>query len=333
MRQALAEASLIPTRPGVATPATLRPSFGHEDAEVLLARIQESYTVADLMRAAEYDPDSAYLVALAYDNAIGVERDEREFSRWARAAARGDDPAGLHLQGYELLTGRGEAALDLVQGERLLRRAAEGGFAKSEVMLARLYRGMYDTHTQHWRRNAAQAIPLLIRAAARGSRDANFDLGEMYDAGEGTRRDRARALNYYRDAAELGSPEAQFHLCRYYEIRDTAQARRQCLLAVAANHRPAQTMLGRAYLAGNALAGGRRDYDQAFDYLTQAIEEDRRASGRRLPNDPVAYCYLSHMYAEGLGRRADRVEARRLSELGRRARQSCSALVRSLRRP
>tara|TARA_R100000306_G_C4270928_1_gene90124 strand:- start:110 stop:517 length:408 start_codon:yes stop_codon:yes gene_type:complete len=67
--------------------------------------------------------------------------------------------------------------------------------------------GDYETALKQWKVLAEQ-----------GSDRAQFNLGVMYDEGEGVEQDYEEAANWYRKAAEHGHPEAQYNLAAmYYE--------------------------------------------------------------------------------------------------------------------
>jgi predicted aspartyl protease len=55
------------------------------------------------------------------------------------------------------------------------------------------------------------------KAAEQGYADAQYNLGWMYDAGEGMPRNASVAAKWYRKAAEQGNVEAQFSLASMYE--------------------------------------------------------------------------------------------------------------------
>ena len=51
-----------------------------------------------------------------------------------------------------------------------------------------------------------------LQAAEQGNADAQFNLGVMYDTGQGVRQDYAQAVQWYRKAAEQGLADAQYNL-------------------------------------------------------------------------------------------------------------------------
>ena len=51
-----------------------------------------------------------------------------------------------------------------------------------------------------------------LQAAEQGNAAAQFNLGVMYEDGQGVRQDYAQAVQWYRKAAEQGLAEAQYNL-------------------------------------------------------------------------------------------------------------------------
>ena len=52
----------------------------------------------------------------------------------------------------------------------------------------------------------------LIQQASQGNADAQFNLGVMYDFGQGVPQDYAQAVKWYRLAADQGDAKAQYNL-------------------------------------------------------------------------------------------------------------------------
>jgi hypothetical protein len=65
-----------------------------------------------------------------------------------------------------------------------------------------------------------QAADLYRRAAEQGNASAQFNLGLLYDNGEGVDKDYAQAAAWYRKAAEQGVARAQFNLGAMYAKGD-----------------------------------------------------------------------------------------------------------------
>ena len=62
-----------------------------------------------------------------------------------------------------------------------------------------------------------QAIKILKPLALKGVAKAQYDLGIMYDIGQGVAQDYAEAIKWYRLAAEQGLAIAQYNLGVTYE--------------------------------------------------------------------------------------------------------------------
>ena len=60
------------------------------------------------------------------------------------------------------------------------------------------------------------ALKYLRLAADQGNANALYNLGYMYENGEGVEQDYAKAVKYYKLATEQGHAEAQFHLAAMY---------------------------------------------------------------------------------------------------------------------
>ena len=85
----------------------------------------------------------------------------------------------------------------------------EKGDAKGQNLLACTHRlsGKDPVEAAMWYR----------RAADQGLKEAQFNLGVMYDNGEGVVRDRTGAAEWYRKAADQGLKEARFNLGVMYD--------------------------------------------------------------------------------------------------------------------
>ncbi len=75
-----------------------------------------------------------------------------------------------------------------------------------------------------------------LQAAEQGFAAAQYNLGVMYDNGQGVRQDDAQAVQWYRKAAEQGIAEAQYNLGVMY---DNGQGVRQ-------NYKIAKEWFGKA---------------------------------------------------------------------------------------
>jgi len=128
-------------------------------------------------------------------------------------ARRGVPAAQFNLAVMHL---RGEMPKpDLAEAERLLRRAAEGGFVTAQFML-----GQALETGQIGKRDLAQALRWYELAAANGSVEAQVELATAYYLGRGKPKDASLAVRWYREAAKGGDVGAQYLLASLYEQGD-----------------------------------------------------------------------------------------------------------------
>ena len=135
---------------------------------------------------------------------------------------------------------------------------AWAGFAEG---VAAYKRGDYATALREFR-------PL----AEQGDAGAQFDLGRMYDKGQGVPQDYAEAVKWYRKAAEQGHAKAQTGLGFMYEhgkgvAQDYAEAVKWYRKAVEQGDAPAQLNLGFMYDKGQGVP---QDYVQAHMWFNLA---------------------------------------------------------------
>jgi TPR repeat protein len=105
---------------------------------------------------------------------------------------------------------------------RLIKPLAEQGLPEAQVNLGLMYdkgQGVPQDYAEamKWYRKAAEqgnakAVKWYRKAAEQGLPEAQFNLGLMYDKGQGVPQDYAEAVKWYRKAAEQGFAEAQTNL-------------------------------------------------------------------------------------------------------------------------
>jgi TPR repeat protein len=154
----------------------------------------------------------------------------------ARAAfeglARREVPAALYNLGLMHLRGelrtpapgaaRSEATdADRAEAERLLLRAAGGGFVTAMLLLAECYEtGRFGPA----RRDLALAHDWYEQAALSGSVNAQVAMGTAHYLGRGRPKDGALALQWYRQAANGGDIGAMYLVASIYEHGDGVPA-------------------------------------------------------------------------------------------------------------
>jgi TPR repeat protein len=181
-------------------------------------------TVDDLRATLEGSPEDAAALLktgaeaglpeaqAAYGQALldgrGVDRDAIAALGWFRKAAAGGDAMGMNMLGRCFEKGWGTAE-DRTEATRWYARAAQSG----------LDWGMYNYGSAlalgaGIERNEAAALGWFQRAGAIGhAKSINF-VGSFHEEGRVTARDRAKAAECYRVAAEGGDYRGQFNHAR-----------------------------------------------------------------------------------------------------------------------
>ena len=86
-------------------------------------------------------------------------------------------------------------------------------------LTAPAWAGFEEGEAPYNRGDYATAIREFRPLAEQGDAYAQFNLGLMYDNGQGVPQDYAKALQWYRKSAELGYADAQFNLGNMYKDR------------------------------------------------------------------------------------------------------------------
>ena len=145
-------------------------------------------------------------------------------------------------------------------------------------------------------------LPALRELAEAGDLDAQTELGERYQAGDGgVERDYAEAVRWYRRSAEQGHALGQVYLGFMYSNargvqRDYDEAVWWYRRSAEQGHAMGQNNLGSMYLNGRGVS--RND--------TEAIRWFRLSADQ---GEAFGQANLGYMYENGRGVRRDRVEA------------------------
>jgi len=132
---------------------------------------------------------------------------------------------------------------------------------------------------------------------------AEYNLGEKYYRGKGVPKDYTKAAEWYRKAAEIGNPNAQYKLGRMYQgfggkgfPTDIAEAFKWYRKAAEQGYVDAQVWLGSMYYDG---IGVPQDYAEAAKWCRKGAEQ----------GDANAQLYLGSMYEYGHGVSQDYIVA------------------------
>ena len=163
------------------------------------------------------------------------------------------------------------AAFDANDWARVLSKCpsvAEQGDVFAEGALGFVY--SYSAYQDH-----AKAARWYRMAAERGNPDAQYNLGYMYEHGEGVLQDFSEAARWYRLAAEQGDNDAQTNLGYMYDHgdgvpQDYAEALRWYRLAAEQGNYGAQNGLGLKYHNGEGIL---QDFVQAHKWYNIAAAQ------------------------------------------------------------
>ena len=127
------------------------------------------------------------------------------------------------------------------------------------------------------------AVSLWTPLAEEGDSEAQFNMGVMYDRGQGVEADPVTALKWYRLAADQGHCRAQYSLGYMYRHgmgtpRDFVKAVDWYRLAASQGEEKAQHNLGVMYYKG---LGVPQDLIQAYQWFTLAESGSEKAKKAR----------------------------------------------------
>ncbi|MDN5926438.1 MAG: sel1 repeat family protein [Hyphomicrobiales bacterium] len=241
-------------------------------------------------------------------------------------AAFGAYQRGLYITALHLALPRaekGDAAAQTLAAEIYARglgvprdekKAAElyGKAAAQGVAAAEFQYALYLMEGRVVPKDEKQAAELMQAAADAGNRLAAFNYAQMLLEKDDSAKGMEKAYDYYGKAAEAGLADAQYAMSQAFangiggKLRNDEEARRWLLLAAHQNYDTAELELGTWLVEGR---GGPADLEGGFRWLKQAAEGGNVAAENR----------LAKLYLNGIGTKADKVEAGAWYVLARRA--------------
>lgn len=145
------------------------------------------------------DPESQYLLALAFEDGRSVTRDIAASDKWMlKSAEQGYEPAeaGMGKTYLRDSSTRNQVIPRYGDADRWLRLAATQGDAEAQFWLGSAYeRGLFGTTDYR------EARKWLRKSAQQGLPWAQLALGQMYEGGEGVPENESLAADWYRKAA------------------------------------------------------------------------------------------------------------------------------------
>jgi len=163
-------------------------------------------------RAAQHsDPTAESALGILYETGQGVPKDIAEALKWNRLGAEhGNSLAQRNLARF-YLSGIG-VPQDYAEAFRLCSQPHHRGDPKVQVTLGQLNENGLGT-----KQDLAEAALWYDRAAAQGDPGGLYNAGQLYELGRGVTKDSDRALRLFRRAAKAGSREGAFAAGRVYE--------------------------------------------------------------------------------------------------------------------
>lgn len=115
----------------------------------------------------------------------------------------------------------------------------------------------------------------LLAKANAGDAEAQYKIGNMYNFGDGVRRDYAQALVWYRKGAEQGDPKSEFQFGGLYHLghgvpQDDAQGFAWIMKAAEQGHTDAEFFISTCYGEGWGVA---KDNTQEMAWLRKGAEQ------------------------------------------------------------
>ncbi|NSX55277.1 tetratricopeptide repeat protein [Parasulfitobacter algicola] len=183
-------------------PENLR--FKFQLARAYLADDNAEHGLPLMLKTAELGyPAAQYQMGLIYREGRLLPQDNAIAREWYdRAVAAGNAHAMYNLGVMKRRGIGGEA--DLTGAVNLYQHAADLGHADAWANL-----GMMHLKGLGADQNDRMAFEATLKAAERSSLIGMYNAGYFYEEGIGTRADRAKAIEWYRRAADLGDHEAQ----------------------------------------------------------------------------------------------------------------------------
>ena len=198
--------------------------------------------------AAQEHPTSQAALAEIYLENNKFTKDESQGLELLMKAVKNGSAVAMNKLG--LMLWRGEyVKVDLIKARHYLQQAARQNFMPAQLSLARTYLEQEDEEKllkgiellqalaskgckeamgvmgivyKNRLQDPDRAFEMFYQAVRLGGHGSHFQLGLMYEAGEGTPKDTAKAIHHFQQAAERESACAQFRLGVIYSLgRDT----------------------------------------------------------------------------------------------------------------
>ena len=147
-----------------------------------------------------------FILATCYDTGEGVVKDLTEAIKWYKKAAEQGSPEAQYNLGCLFYEGV-DGIKNQSDGLKLLQQSADQGFQKSILALQQLYKSNLELRPEF--QAAKTFFTTTLAKAESGDSDAQYNLGKLYETGNGTTQDSKEAVKWYSKAAVLDCQKAQ----------------------------------------------------------------------------------------------------------------------------
>jgi TPR repeat protein len=214
-------------------------------------------------------PEAMELVADAYRDGIGTERDLKKAEEWYQQAAEAGSIKAALDYGRMLVDRRDDSA-SMQRGVKYLEKAAKYGEPFAWAKLGEMHVDQAFPGA-----DPAKGVTYLQRAHDAGIPSATSELGQVYLEGRGASADPAKAEALLKQAAEQGQSGAVITLGQAYlhgavAPSQAGEAQQWLKKSAALGHAGAMRQLGRMYLEGH---GVEPNPMEGMAWLQRAVEK------------------------------------------------------------
>jgi TPR repeat protein len=166
--------------------------------------------------AVEGNAEAQRFVGILYENGLALPRDQAQAVALFRKAAAQGDAEAEYRLGFSLVDGAG-IPRDVSRGVSLMEKAGKHGYIRSFRMIGDFYRAGFQDGVP---KDEAKAVAWYRMAADQGDEISQARLGLAYEYGQGVAKDISQAISWYRKAASQGDDVSMAAPGRIYEHGD-----------------------------------------------------------------------------------------------------------------
>jgi TPR repeat protein len=227
-------------------------------------------------------------LAMMYRRGDGIEKSETKAVELLKAAMDAGHGGAAFQYGRMLETGFDDTKGDAKAAAEVYKKAVTMKSGDAALALARMYRlgVLTGEGADAAQRMTAQAITLMRESSDKGNGMAAYQVGYLYEMGEGVEKDFGEALKWYDKGAKLGAPAALAAAARLYG--QGAGGSNNIQKATVYMRRAAQAgSVNAALELGESLFSGSGYYiaiskDEALSWLKRAAEANNSRAMNRL---------------------------------------------------